>query len=123
MATIKQFVVVVNDVTDKDNPFIAETHIIRAKSKSEAADAIWQRLAETIIEKDGRMAPEEYRQFAAKHYRLTIELKRSITAVGYQERAARDAARAKARKKAAAKKAAAGKVSGANGKVRTHKAA
>ena len=123
MATIKQFAVIVNDVTDKDNPFIAETHIVRAKSKSEAADAIWQRLSDTIIAKEGKMDPEEFRQFAAKHYRLTIELKRSITAVGYQERAAREAARAKARKKAAAKKAAAGKVSGTNGKVRTHRAA
>lgn len=123
MATIKQFAVIVNDVTDKDNPFVAETHIVRAKSKSAAADAIWDRLAQTVIAKEGKMSVEEYKQFAAKHYRLTIELKRSITAVGYQEKATREAARAKARKKAAAKKAAAGRVSGSNGKVRTHKAA
>ena len=103
MATIKQFVVTVNDVTNKDNPFVSETHVIRAKSKAEACDAIWVRLASDILAKDGSITAEEARNLAARHLRMTCDLKRSITAVGYQEKAARDKARAQARAKAAAK--------------------
>ena len=122
MATIKQFVVTVSDVTDKNHPFVSEVHVIRAKSKAEACDAIWNRLASDILAKDGSITAEEARNLAARHLRMTCDLKRSLTAVGYQEKAARDAARAKARRKAAAKKAAA-KASGNSGKVKTHKVA
>ena len=113
------------DNTNKEHPFIAETHLVRAKSKCEAADAIWARLKDEILLKDGRITEEEARNLTNKNYRLTIDLARSITAVGYKEKAARDADREKARKKAAAKKAAAAKAktSGSNGKVRTSKAA
>ena len=123
MATIKQFVVTVTDVTNKENPFVTEAHTVRAKSKSAAADKVWQRLAQECIVEDRQITAEEAKNLAARHFRLTIDLRRSVTAVGYQDAATRDASRAKARKKAAAKKAAAGKTSGNNGKVKTHKLA
>ena len=104
MATIKQYSVIVRNVTDKDNPFIAETHIIRAKSKAEACDVVWEELARELFLQDGTVGNNT--AIVRKMYKLNCDVVRQLQATGYQTRDAREAAKAKARKKAAAKKAA-----------------
>lgn len=118
MATIKQFTVIVRDVTDKDNTFISEQHIVRAKSKAEAADVVWERLEKELFEKDGIVSRDK--QIVKQYYKITVELTRLLGANGYQTADVRAAKKAEARRKAAAKKAAA-KATNQSGPVRTKK--
>lgn len=111
MATIKQFTVTVNDVTDKDNPFVRERVNVRAKSKAEAADEVWARLEQELFMQEG-IVPADF-EVVKKLYKLNIDLTRMLQATNYQTADVRAANR----RKAAAKRAT-DKAKNPNGKVR-----